>query len=152
MGSISRDLIGIGVKVKSTKNIKINNTEYVLCLTKDDSESVTVDIDVFEVKGECYQEKGVVYDPPKPYYPLKGSNCSYDTTYDTENAQRVVSAYVKWDGCSDIDFYPDSDGNEHYCGKNSAVQLGSVIESVYDFAKEALGPEVIHDLGLFNGD
>jgi len=130
------------------KTVKINNTIYYLkAFLKNE---VVVQVDAFQCTGECYQERDVVYDPPRPTFIKIRTTNSLDTTYFLEDAQRVFEGDIKWDGCSSLNFFPDEGGNEHFCGKNSAVALGSLIGEAYQFAKELMGDEVF-DEDLFNG-
>lgn len=124
-----------------TKEIMIGNTTYFLKANYK-SEDCYVDIETFICVGECYQEKDEIYDPPKKQFPKKGATSSNDTTYNLEDAQRVFSGYIKWDGCSDVDFYPDHRGNEHFCGIKAALALGSLLEASYEFARELMGDKV----------
>lgn len=102
---------------------------------------VWVDIEAFDI---IYKFEAHIY------YKRKGATCSDDTTTDLNDAQRVFTAYIKWDGCSDFDFYPDRGGNDHFCGKSYAVSLGETIGSAYELALELLGDKA-DDEDMFNG-
>jgi hypothetical protein len=133
----------------SLKDIQIQNSTYTFQATYTEG-NYHVDIEVFRCMSETYWEKGVDLVTPIKNYPRKGATSSMDDTQSLADAQRVLSCYVKWDGCSDIDFYPDRKGNEHFCGKKSATEIGLVIDQVYEFARETMGSEIVHDIGLFN--
>jgi hypothetical protein len=67
------------------------------------------------------------------------------TTYSLDEAQRVVEGYIKWDGCSDITFYPDQGGNVHFCGEKSAKVIGELLRVTYQIAEGFLGDKVDKD-------
>ena len=84
-------------------------------------------------------------------YVKVGSNGNGTTTINLEEAQRVLEGYIKWDGCSDFDFYPDHGGNEHFCGKRHAVGLGKLLEFIYDEARIIMGSEKVWDVEMYEG-
>lgn len=105
---------------------------------------VVVGVKVYRTDGE--DEDGQLS------YVKVGSNGNAATTTNLEEAQRVLEGYVKWDGCSDFDFYPDHGGNEHFCGKKHAVGLGKLLDFIYDEARTMMGPETVWDVEMYEGD
>lgn len=132
-----------------TKEVTVGHQLFVLRVKNFKEDNYHVDIEAFAVTGEVYSEKGLEYDPPMKSFARKGARSSMDTTYELDEAQRVIDGYVKWDGCSDLDFFPDRNGNDHFCGKNNAMGLGLLIGEIYEFARELLGSKV-SDRELFN--
>lgn len=127
------------------KEITINNALYFLVAKDLDPENYHVNLTAIACVGETISEKGVDYDPPKKNFARRGAIHSLDTTYELDDAQRVFSGSIKWDGCSDIDFFPDEEGNNHFCGKQSAIDLGLLLGEAYGFAKEIMGEKVYDD-------
>ena len=125
-------------KTSVVRHIELGGLEYTLsaCIGTND---YYVDVVAWAVTGEVYEEMEVEFDPPKRIYERKGATSSLDTTYDLGEAQRVFEGFIKWDGCSDLTIYPDEDGNNHFCGAQSARSLGLVISAAYDLAKELMG-------------
>ena len=130
---------------KTLKEIKINHSTYII-QAELDNEDLYVNFKVFAVVGECYSEMGVEYDPPKKEFIRRGSTSSMDTTFDLEEARRMLSGTVKFDGCSDLIFFPDESGYEHFCGRKSASNIGQVIDAVYSLAVVMLGSNADGDL------
>lgn len=56
-------------------------------------------------------------------------------TEDTTLAQIAISGSIKWDHCINMQFL---DQCYHFCGKEQAVRLGSVMERLYDEAEKLL--------------
>lgn len=110
-----------------------------------------VNIEAFRVVGEVHSEGGVEFDPPRKEYERKGATNSMDTTPNLDEAQRVIEGSIKWDGCSNLNFFPDEKGYVHFCGKNGAVVMGNLLAAMYDEAKELMGPKAVHDVELFEG-
>lgn len=67
----------------------------------------------------------------RPEFFLKKGKSSCETTHLIEQAKIYVDAFIKWDGCMDIDFFPDDEGSEHFCGPDMANELGLVIKHLY---------------------
>jgi hypothetical protein len=124
------------------KEVKINNTIYLLRAITPNPDDCYIELEAFCCYGEVTSEDGIEYDPPKKYFSKKESTASDDVTCNLEEARRVFKAEIKWDGCSHIDFYPDRKGYEHFCGKRDATDLGLVLNEAYDFAAELMGDKV----------
>lgn len=131
--------------MEKIKEVIIYHSTYIIRANDIKAENYHVNLEIFRSVGECYSEEGVDYDPPRKCFPRKGETNSLNTTYDLADAQRVLQGYIKWDGCSDIDFFPDHGGNEHFCGKPGAVGLGALIDHAYEFAREIMGDKVLDD-------
>lgn len=54
--------------------------------------------------------------------------------YDLDKAERVIKGSIKWDGCSNWNMMPD-DTLLHFCGKEGAIGLGTLLGRLYDIAK-----------------
>lgn len=104
-------------------------------------------INEYVAQIECYEVLFFMEDedPSIPMYLSRGATNSEDTTANLEKAQKVFEGRVKWDGCSDMRFYPDAEGYSHYCGRGKACDLGLLMNNAYDIAKEVLGSTVYED-------
>ena len=80
-----------------------------------------------------------------PFFERRGATASNDTTNLLDEAQRVFEGTIKWDGCSDIRFYPDEGGYSHYCGRPGACDLGFLMDNAYSLAKEVMGDKVYEE-------
>lgn len=109
-----------------------------------------VEFEVFHSTGETVWEKGVSIDPPRRNYERKDSRSSNDQTDNIDEAQRMLEGSVKWDGCSNIQFFPDDGAYTHFCGKNGAMEIGQVLATVYDLARVMMG-DTVCDVGLYEG-
>lgn len=69
------------------------------------------------------------------FFSRKGSTSSLDTTSSMAEANRAAVAFVKWDGCTEIDFYPDEDGGSHYCGAPALEKFCSMVKELRELAK-----------------
>jgi hypothetical protein len=121
------------------KELQINSSFYIFRAHLENE--VVVGIEAFRSVGETYPID-MADDEAIKTFARKGSTDSLDITTDFSEAQRVLEGTIKWDGCSDINFYPDTAGNEHYCGKPVAIELGQVIGESYEFARELMGNSV----------
>jgi hypothetical protein len=126
---------------------EINHIMYVLKFKINPEHLYSVEVEAYTVTGEVLRENFVDYDPPKKTYERVGATSSNDTTYSLEDAKRTFEGWIKWDGCSDIQFFPDEMGNNHFCGKASAVNLGLLVSEAYDHAATFMGDKV--DEGCF---
>lgn len=118
---------------------KFGHTKYLFKLSL--ANEVVVDVEVFRATGEDEGEHLL--------FQRKNAENGMDVTGSLDEAERVLEGDVKWDGCSNLNFFPDCGGNEHFCGKNSAIELGLVLSALYDDARELMGPEKVFDLDLY---
>jgi hypothetical protein len=81
---------------------------------------------------KAYATGGAPGDLP-PRYRSKSDANRWVT--DLSEAEVEVEGFVRWDGCSNFDFMPDSATMTHFCGKTAAVNLGVMLGRVYDAAK-----------------
>jgi hypothetical protein len=122
---------------------------YVIVL--EHANEVVINFEVFESVGEVYSEKGVKFDPPKKAYTCRGDGFPVDTVYELSEAERSMRGSVKWDGCSNIDFSPDDDVMNHFCGKKQAVNIGALLGFIYDECREMMSGK-IHDIEMYEGN
>lgn len=58
---------------------------------------------------------------------------------DPDLAQPLIAGSLKWDGCMDCDIGGDGMSyRNHFCGKEDALQLAQVIETLYTIAQEQM--------------
>jgi len=86
------------------------------------------------IKVEVFKSWVSMYEDGSKQYPIRGAVSGMDTTDDLEQAQRMFTGTIKWDGCSDLNFFPDEDGYEHFCGRKGAIALGELINQAYEIA------------------
>lgn len=89
--------------------------------------SAHVDFKVYEIigtnsSGNLYQRKDSSYSP--------------DIVESTEEAETYLEGSVKWDGCSNINFFDN--GYAHFCGMNEALRVGLVLQHIYMRCAEIL--------------
>jgi hypothetical protein len=65
-----------------------------------------------------------------------GAGSSMDFTVDLTTADTYLSGSVKWDGCSNWSFDEQDRGMLHFCAKQDAIALGTLMGYLYDWAKE----------------
>lgn len=64
-------------------------------------------------------------------YERRGATSSDDRTKDFDDAQRVISGYIKWDGCANVDIFQDEGGSVHLCGLDDAMNLSRIMFRLY---------------------
>lgn len=84
--------------------------------------------------GEVHSEKDTKFNPPRPIFERRGATSGMDTVYNPDEAQRVISGSIKWDGCSNITLFEDEQGFVHFCGKDGAAMYGKLLEEIYNIA------------------
>jgi len=125
------------------KIIKIHHTEFAVAMSNK-APFPSVEFVVYEVVAWNMDET-------VRYYERKGAKDSSDHVTDTNEAAMHLKGTIKWDGCSDITFFPDDDGDYHACGRRNATNIGTLIDQLYGMAKDMMGPEFVHNLSLFEG-
>lgn len=55
-----------------------------------------------------------------------------------EGMNPAVSGWVKWDGCSNWKFFPDSNGRCHFCDVREIVDLQLAMSNCYEITKKNL--------------
>lgn len=75
-------------------------------------------------------------------YRLKGV-VSTEPTKDRAQAERMLEGSVKWDGCADLSFEPDSNepgaaNRIHFCGADDVADLAEMFSRLYAQVKEDL--------------
>ena len=116
------------------KNVEFKN--YLIQYAIGKTNAYYADFEVFEITGHIYSEKGVEFDPPKPEYP--GRRDCNKRVLETKKAARMIEGSIKWDGCSNLNLYPDEECMTHFCGRESATDLGEVLGKMYDLAAEII--------------
>lgn len=51
--------------------------------------------------------------------------------YKVDDAERYVAGFVKWDGCSHVDF-GDENGQLHMCGRGDFNKLAAILAEIYE--------------------
>lgn len=75
----------------------------------------------------------------RPAYMQKGaSGFPCDNSESFETAERYFEGFVKWDGCSHIEFGDDEDRYLHLCGRESFDKLGLIIAAVFERCGELM--------------
>lgn len=73
-----------------------------------------------------------------PIFLKRGWNSSADIVDDLALAQVYLSGSIKWDGCSNLRFDEQDDTMLHFCGKQAAVDTGTLLGRLYDMAAEII--------------
>lgn len=94
---------------------------------------VVVDFEAYDV---YYYDDGNGYHLKFKYYDSEGEEFY---TSDPNQCVPYVKGYIKWDGCSEIDFAKSI----HSCGgRSSLVRLGELFEQVFSAASGMLNSDV----------
>ena len=104
-----------------------NDIEFFLRIKN--SSTVSVDFQVFETR---------VYDDgngSSHKFIYVNDDGDIDFTADISKAEPYVEGFIKWDGCSEVDFQR----NIHSCnGRKSLVRLGKLFEEVFSIASSMI--------------
>lgn len=84
----------------------------------------------FNVYKHCKTDQGI-------FYQNKESSSGPDLA-EFEKAEIYISGSVKWDGCSNWDFEPDSETLVHFCGLDDAEEMLELFKRMYAIAKTEL--------------
>lgn len=57
---------------------------------------------------------------------------------DISEASVFMSGSIRWDGCSNLRFDGQDDIMLHFCGKQSAVDVGTLLGRLYDLAADEI--------------
>lgn len=68
----------------------------------------------------------------------RGAPTSPDFVYTTDEAEKYLHGSIKWDGCSDLNFWPDDDGYVHWCGPHDFRKHFQLLETIYRRAQELM--------------
>lgn len=71
-----------------------------------------------------------------PQFNRKGATSWPDNVDEIGDAQPYLSGFVKWDGCSDFDFF-----ETHFCGPRDYKTHCSLLRYIYERAHELMGRE-----------
>ena len=123
--------------------------QYIIRIEHKYPDDCHVTLEVFQIRHEVTCEKGVVLDPPRKEFQLRGKSGIDEITTELNEASRVLEGSIKWDGCSNLDFYPDEEPMYHFCGKGDLTRYTDMLAKVYDLAREAMGDKVC-DIELYN--
>lgn len=82
-------------------------------------------------------------DDGRPVGNKAGSTSSPDPASSLEETQVYLHGSIKWDGCSnwlfdEQDSLPGCQSMLHFCGKQSAMNLGVLMERLYEWAAEVI--------------
>lgn len=105
---------------------------------EDEYADVIANFKVYRIVGEYVTER----------HP-DGTTTSYERGYQRANSHRspdpvehlaqaevFLHGGVKWDGCSDWHFDEQEDSMLHFCGKEEAGAIGTLLCRLYDWARE----------------
>ena len=67
----------------------------------------------------------------KPCFQLRDTDCSPVFTEDESQAEIFLSGSIKWDGCSNLTWFPDDDGYHHFCGRKDNLRMAILINRLY---------------------
>lgn len=81
-----------------------------------------------------------------PLFKMKEATSLQKLTEDLAKAEPMLEGIIKWDGCSEIEFFA-----AHFCNKKGATDWAELIAALYDLAREKMGPEVVYNVKLFEG-
>ena len=97
---------------------------------------------VFRDVGEAGWDGSETVTPgkcPRGYAFNRADYCSSpDTVYTTDEAQVFLSGSIKWDGCSNLRFDEQDHVMLHFCSRDEAVAVGTLLGRLYDMAKELI--------------
>lgn len=124
-----------------SKEVTLNHITYILRAKPSPKMETAVDVEAFKCVGEV-SEDGVAHKE----YRRRGASSLKHRVRDLNDANRVFTAAIKWDGCSDINFYPDRGGNEQFCGKPCVTNIGCLLGAAYELASELMGDKVDKEL------
>lgn len=65
----------------------------------------------------------------------RGAINGMDMTSNPDEGE-VLSGFVKWDGCCEINFMEHNEGRPHFCHRRDVKSLGDILLAVYDLAAE----------------
>ena len=112
--------------------------EVIIKLEKYGDYSIRFDPGEFIVEFQVF--KHIAWDAEGYHlYHLRGASTSDKHTQKYEEADRFIMGSIKWDGCSDLHFFPDEKGHEHFCGEAAATSCGIVLAAVFRYAKKYFG-------------
>lgn len=86
---------------------------------------------VFSVSFKVVEIVARLADSNSIEYELEGAQDSMDTTGDFDKAQRFISGFVKWDGCSHF-YFGDNQGYIHLCGRREIQKISDLIKIIYN--------------------
>lgn len=91
------------------------------------------DITVHQISGEGeYNGKKILLYPsnePGPY--------GHDIP-EIDNAQVFFEGSIKWDGCSNWEFFNENGLMEHFCERKQAVNFGELFSRLYDLGRDLI--------------
>ncbi len=73
---------------------------------------------------------------PEPMFHKKDASSYPDSVTDTAGADLYVSGYIKWDGCSQMDWGPEC---SHFCGADAFKKHIALLKHLYLRAPELMG-------------
>lgn len=77
----------------------------------------------------------IVKQPTYIEYELKGASSSDDVTKNIDEAQTLITGYIKFDGCSHVNF-GDNDGYIHICGTENWTKIIETMCKIHELARE----------------
>lgn len=74
------------------------------------------------------------------FYNRKNASITPDPVYTLEEAEIYLEGSMKWDGCSNIDFFPEDSrkGYKHFCGAASLKMHCDLLQYLYDKSFELM--------------
>ena len=99
---------------------------------------VFLETDKYPSSVKFYAAEIIAYDDDGPFYQKLGADSSEDTVRDPLQADRYVEGFVKWDGCSHINFGDIDSGYIHICGIRDFTKLVTVIPAIYERCGELI--------------
>lgn len=92
--------------------------------------------DVFVVEFEVYTVVAVTGHPGLWIEELEPSGRCGLPTDDFAKAEIFLAGDLKWDGCSNLAFYPQTNTMLHLCGVKDVTAVGELMANLYEIARE----------------
>lgn len=70
------------------------------------------------------------------YYDAKDDGAT--TTQDLTQAEIFLTAWVKWDGCTELS-WNSSEHSTHLCGKSGITELTALLQQLYVYSAQFIG-------------
>lgn len=61
-----------------------------------------------------------------------------ELTTEIDKAEPVIEGFIKSNGCADVDIGHGEGYRNHFCGRESAREIGRMLDAIYDVASEEI--------------
>ena len=119
--------------MKETKVIHNRNLCFSIIAEYDKEKPYYVEFKILEIVAQNISPP--VLNLENLMWHKEGSSCHPDPTDNINDAELYLSGSIKWDGCSNWMF---ENSPYHFCGRDSAINIGKLLENLYNLAKDIL--------------